>query len=163
MATREPHDAVTIRLATTGDAPAISALVIRTLRETNAKFYSAAMIEAVAANFSVEQVAARMEERIVLVATVAGVIAGTASLNQATVRTVFVSPDRQRQGIGAALMARILGLASEQGLDTLTVPSSINAEPFYRKLGFGHVRDRIEGTERIIIMSRTLAPAGEQN
>jgi N-acetylglutamate synthase-like GNAT family acetyltransferase len=162
MAQREPDDEVTIRRAKAGDAAAISTLVIRTLHETNATFYTAAVIESVAANFSVEQVAARMAERFVLVATIADRVVGTASLEQGTIRTVFVSPDRQGRRIGAALMARIVDIAREQGLDSLTVPSSINAEPFYRKLRFGYLRDRIEGDERIVIMGRTIAPAGER-
>ncbi|WP_244548384.1 GNAT family N-acetyltransferase [Bosea vaviloviae] len=163
MPTREPHDAVMIRQATIDDAPAISAIVIRTLRETNAKFYAAEMIETVVANFSVDRVEARMAERVVLVATIAGIVVGTASLHQTTVRTVFVSPDRQGQRIGATLMARILDIAREQGLDSLTVPSAINAEPFYRKLGFRSIQDKIEDAGRIIIMSKTLVPADERN
>ncbi|PZN97848.1 MAG: GNAT family N-acetyltransferase [Hyphomicrobiales bacterium] len=154
----EPHDAVLIRQATKDDAPAISAVVIKTLRETNVKFYTADMIDAVATNFSVDQVEARMAERVVFVATIAGNVVGTASLHQGTVRTVFVLPDRQGRRIGSTLMARILDVAREQGLDSLTVPSAINAESFYQKLGFVYLSDKFEGSERIIIMRKELAP-----
>lgn len=162
MPTREPHNAVTIRQATIDDAPAISAVVIRTLRETNAKFYTAEMIEAAAANFSVDQVKARMAERVVLVATIAGIVVGTASLHQTTVRTVFVSPDRQGQRIGERLMESVLAIAAEQGLGQVTVPSSINAEGFYAKLGFVHLRDEFHGAERVILMTKALLSQIEQ-
>ena len=156
-----PH-ALEIRRAETADARIISDLVIRTLRETNSRHYSLDLLEGVIANFSSDKVALRMADRIVLVAADEGDLVGTASLHENWVRSVFVRPDRQGQGIGARLIESVLAIAVEQRLGQVTVPSSINAEAFYGKLGFVHLRDEFQGAERVILMTKTLPSQTEQ-
>ncbi|POR51879.1 GNAT family N-acetyltransferase [Bosea psychrotolerans] len=151
-----------IRRATSADAQIISDLIIRTLRETNARYYSPDILETVIANFSSDKVALRMGDRSVLIAMTERDIAGTASLHGNWVRSVFVRPDRQGQGIGARLMESVLAIAAEQGLGQVTVPSSVNAEGFYAKLGFVHLRDEFHGAERVILMTKVLLSQIEQ-
>lgn len=165
MADGEPmsHDAVEIRQATLADVDEISAVVLRCLSETNAQYYDADTLAAVAENFSPSRVAARLTERTVLVARVENAIVGTASLHGTWVRSVFVRPDRQGGGIGARLMRAIEERAGAQGIRQITVPSSINAEGFYRRLSFVHLRDEFQGRERVILMVKSLASAGGQS
>jgi putative acetyltransferase len=45
-------------------------------------------------------------------------------------------PPAVRKGVGSALVRAIEGLAREHGLSHLQLDASVNAEPFYRALGF---------------------------
>jgi len=52
------------------------------------------------------------------------------------------------------LMDVLEDFAREQAVSTLSVPSSITAEGFYRKRGFAFIRDEFHGDERTIIMKK---------
>lgn len=151
-------DAITIRPAVIDDADAISRITLQALHQTNAADYTPAVIAAVAANFSPAAVAARMASRRVLVAVAQAGVVGTASLDGATVRSVFVQPDGHGRGIGTALMAAIERLARADGLPRLVVPASVTAEGFYARLGFVALRDEYHGAERTIVMTKQLLP-----
>ncbi|MBR0839493.1 GNAT family N-acetyltransferase [Bradyrhizobium liaoningense] len=146
----------TIRPAHEDDADDISAVILRALRETNAKDYTAEIIERVERSFSPDAVRQLIGTRTVFVAAFGSRLVGTASLDGSVVRTVFVAPDVQAQGIGKLLMAEIERTARERSIPSLTVPSSVTAEAFYARLGFEAVRDSYYGDERTIIMERSL-------
>jgi N-acetylglutamate synthase-like GNAT family acetyltransferase len=146
----------TIRPALEDDADAISAVILCTLRETNAKDYTIEIIERVERSFSPIAVRQLIAKRTVLVATTGSRIVGTASLDGSVVRTVFVAPDAQFRGVGKLLMAEIEHTARERNIPVPAVPSSVTAETFYARLGFKAVRDAYHGDERTIIMERPL-------
>lgn len=146
----------TIRPAREDDAADISAVVLRALRETNAKDYTDEIIERIEQSFSPDAVRELIGKRTVYIATLGSRVVGTASLDGSVVRTVFVSPDVQARGIGKMLMAEIERTARVRNIASLTVPSSITAESFYARLGFKAVRDSYHGDERTIIMERWL-------
>jgi len=151
---------VRLRLAirqSTTSAVRISTIIVQALRETNARGCSAAIIDCAAANFSPSDIVARVADRLVLVATIDEKIVGTASLHQSTVRIVFVRPDRQKRGIGSALMREIERSAGTRSVAELTAPSSVTAEAFYRRLGFIPLRDEFHGEGRTIIMTKQLS------
>lgn len=145
-----------IRPAREEDSGEISAVILRALRETNARDYTDEIIERVERSFSPSAVMELIGKRTVLVASVGSRVVGTASLDGGVVRTVFVAPDVQTQGIGKRLMAEIERIARERNIASLTVPSSVTAEAFYAQLGFKAVRDSYFGDERTIIMERSL-------
>ena len=58
---------IQIRRATPQEADEISRIIVQALRQTNAQDYAPEIIEAVAANFTPDRVAALMRERHVLV------------------------------------------------------------------------------------------------
>ncbi|NTF86300.1 GNAT family N-acetyltransferase [Agrobacterium rhizogenes] len=145
-----------VRPARESDADAISAVILSALRETNAKDYSQDIIARVTQSFSPAAVKKLMVSRTVLVAMKGGDVVGTASLDGAVVRTVFVSPSVQGQGSGTRLMTEIERIAYIKGVTLLTVPSSVTAEAFYARLGFKAVGDSYHGDERTIIMERSL-------
>lgn len=145
-----------VRPARDEDANDISAVVIRTLRETSAKDYASEIIARLENNFSPNAVLATIGRRTVLVAVMDGRVVGTASLDGDKIRTVFVSPDVQTRGVGKQLMAEIVLAARARGIALLTVHSSISAETFYSQLGFSAVRDNYFGEERTIIMEQSL-------
>jgi GNAT superfamily N-acetyltransferase len=146
----------TIRPALEDDADEISAVILRTLRETNAKDYAREIIERVEHSFSPSAVLQLIGKRTVIVATIGRRVVGTASLEGSIVRTVFVAPDVQARGIGKLLMAAIERTARERSIPRLAVPSSLTAETFYARLGVRGVRDSCHGDERTIIMERSL-------
>lgn len=146
----------TIRSARANDTSEISAVILRALRETNAKDYTDEIIERVERSFSPDAVLQLIGKRTVFVATVGSRVVGTASLDGSVVRTVFGAPDVQARGIGKLLMAEIERTARERNIASLTVPSSVTAEAFYARLGFVAVRDSYHGDERTIIMERLL-------
>jgi GNAT superfamily N-acetyltransferase len=151
-----PEKEVNITAATAADAEAISRVVVRALREVNARDYPPGIIDAVAANFTPEAILEHTARRTVLVAGVAGEIVGTASLDSDRVRSVFVRPDHHGKGIGAALMQKVESLAAAKGLRRLVLSSSITAEGFYRRLGYAAVRHEFHGEERTIVMEKYL-------
>ncbi|QAY86913.1 GNAT family N-acetyltransferase [Pseudomonas arsenicoxydans] len=145
-----------IRNAMNADAPAISRMIIGTLRESNAQDYSSEIINQVEQSFSPQAILRLLTQRQVIVATLESHIVATASLDQDVVRSVFVEPAYQGNGIGRKLMTRIQSIATTEGLNLLRVPSSITAEGFYASLGFKKIRDVFHESERTIIMSKTL-------
>ncbi|UWU12774.1 GNAT family N-acetyltransferase [Rhizobium sullae] len=147
-----------IRAAHADDASAISDVIVTALRESNAKDYPPAVIERIEQNFSPTAVLALIGRRKVFVAVSGRRVIGTASLEGDVVRTVFVSPASQGQGVGRRLMAAVEDSAREVGMETLSVPSSVTAEQFYAGLGYRAIRESYHGEERTIIMQRHLVP-----
>lgn len=150
---------ISIRKARLEDAAAISTLIIAAIKETNASDYPASFIEKLPENFSPERIVSRMLARETFISVNNGTVTGTASLDKSTIRSVFVMPRLQGLGIGLALMKHIEELATKNQIKELTVPSSITAEGFYRKLGYAKVREEYEGVEKIIIMSKITSPS----
>jgi N-acetylglutamate synthase-like GNAT family acetyltransferase len=147
---------IEIRRATEEDAESISRVILAALRKTNAKDYSPDTIARVEQSFSPSAVSALFRKRKVFAAVVHDTVVGTASLDGTAVRSVFVAPELHGRGIGKRLMAVVEQTARADGVDVLTVPSSVTAELFYAKLGFQAVRDSYYDDERTIIMERSL-------
>ncbi|MGM4922980.1 GNAT family N-acetyltransferase [Tardiphaga sp. 215_C5_N2_1] len=147
-----------IRPAQAGDAADISRVIIRALRETNAKDYTPDIIARVELSFSSAAVERLIDQRDVFVAEMDNRVVGTASLDGQTLRTMFVLPDVQGRGIGRLLVQRIERVARERQLAILTVPATVTAEAFYARLGFTAVREAYHGEERTIVMERVLSP-----
>ena len=145
-----------IRRALPVDAQAISKVVIAALQESNARDYSPEVIAQVEQNFCPTSIMTLMKQRQMYVAVVEQHVVGTASLDQAVVRSVFVSPRHQGRGIGQQLMARLMEAAIAAQVEELRVPSSLTAESFYAQLGFHTVRDEFLGAERTVIMALRL-------
>lgn len=93
---------------------------------------------------------------MVFVALADNRVVGTASLDGQVVRTVFVRPRLQGQGIGRQLMNAVEQTAKRLGVEILSVPSSVTAARFYRRLGYSVVRETFHGEERTIVMERRL-------
>ncbi|NWA85826.1 GNAT family acetyltransferase [Pseudomonas sp. D2002] len=145
-----------VRLAQTTDAEGISQVILAALHSSNARDYPAEVIARVASNFTPDAVLALLQRRVVLVAVQEQVIVATAALDGNVVRSVFVNPSLQGQGIGRLLMIEIELRAREAGVTVLSVPSSLTAEPFYTKLGFNAVRNVYHGNERTLVMEKAL-------
>lgn len=146
-----------VRLAQASDAEGISQVILAALHSSNAGDYPADVIARVASNFTPQAVLHLLARRTVLVAIRDQLIVATAALDASVVRSVFVNPVLQGQGIGRQLMVDIEQRAREAGVTVLSVPSSLTAEPFYTKLGFHTVRDVYHGNERTLVMEKALS------
>lgn len=149
-----------IRLATKEDAAAISRIVITALRESNASDYPPEVIDRVEQSFTPEAVAALLDKRMVFVASLHSALIATASLDGDVVRSVFVDPAHQGNGVGRRLMETLHAQAINAGMAKLRVPSSLTAEDFYAGLGYRKVRDEYHGAERTVVMEKTLQACG---
>ena len=149
---------IAIRRATTDDSGAVHEIVLRALRETNARDYPASVIDRLILTLP-EKVASNLDTWHAFVAIVDGRVVGTASLSGHTVKSVFVHPDYQRRGVAAKLMGEVENAALAQSVRSLDVQSSITAQPFYAMWGFNIVREEFYGEERTIVMSKALAGA----
>jgi N-acetylglutamate synthase-like GNAT family acetyltransferase len=141
--------AIPIRPATDADAEAISALIRRTVQVSNAADYDAATIAAICKNFTPALVLEKMATRDVFVAhTPDGDLCGTISLGNGKLHSLFVDPDRQRNGIGRRLVAYLEQHARRSGLRELQLSSSLTARPFYAQLGYQdiHFEPRADGS-----------------
>ena len=156
--TKAVCDPILIEPATAADAEAISRVIGRTLRETNARDYPPKVIETLVEVFSPERIAAYIADRDVYVASVGGRIVGTASLQGSVVRALFVDPGHQKHGVGAKLMDTVerLGLARSNAV--VTVNSSLTALGFYQKRGYVALGERLHGDgDRTIVMEKRFA------
>ncbi|MGC5703419.1 GNAT family N-acetyltransferase [Pseudomonas sp. NFXW11] len=145
-----------IRPAVEADASEVSRVILAALVTSNAQDYPASVIERVQASFTPNAVLHLMRQRQMFVATVDGVLVGTASLDGHAVRSVFVDPLHQGGGVGRQLLAAVEQAARQAGVIRLRVPSSVTAEGFYARLGYIRVGEHYQDQELTLIMERDL-------
>jgi GNAT superfamily N-acetyltransferase len=128
------------------DAEAVSALIQRTMRESNSHDYSLDRLQPLIDYFSPEKVRRLGQERVCLVAEADRQLIGTAALDGAELATFFVLPEHQGKGIGRRLLAAIEELARMQGITHITVDSSLTGTAFYARMGYLRTGVEREGT-----------------
>jgi putative acetyltransferase len=114
------------------------ALFLDTIRRVNSRDYSPGQIRAWASDeIAPAEWAARFAGRFVAVAESSGQIAGFAELEpDGHIDRFYVSADRQRQGVGRALLRAVVEEAVGQGIVRLFTEASITARPFFEREGF---------------------------
>jgi putative acetyltransferase len=130
-----------IRKATAADAPALCALVQRSIR-TNSSAYPPEIIDMMCANFTPDKFLERMTERDVFAAIQDDTFAGTVSfsLPRSKLYSLFIEPRVQRGGTGQRLVQHIEQHAKALGCTFLQLSASIPAQPFYERLGYETVK-----------------------
>ena len=145
------------------DAPAVSALIVETMRVSNARDYTEAEIAALVAKERPEDILERASWTHFYVAEDGGGIVGCGaigpfwgSLTESCLFSIFVRPDRQGQGVGRAIVAALE--ADEYALRArrIHVNASITGLGFYRRLGydFSDGGDRL-GDEKLYRLEKT--------
>ena len=127
------------------DAPALRAVFESAIRGTASRDYSPLQVDAWAPReHDTGAWAARMQGLQPFVALVDGRIAGYADLQPSGyIDHFFVAADEGGQGVGGALMRRLLARAAERGLAELTSHVSLTAQPFFAHFGFEVVEHRV--------------------
>ena len=133
------------------DAEAVSALIRRTMRESNSRDYPLELLQPLIDYFSPEKVRRLSQERVCLVAEANEQLIGTAALDGAELATFFVLPEYQGQGIGTRLLAAIEEQARMQGITYITVDSSLTGVAFYARMGYLRTGVDREGTAGVQI------------
>jgi putative acetyltransferase len=87
---------------------------------------------------SLRELIANPDREVRLIAEIDGAPVGIGALvvERSELRACYVSPDAARRGCGRRLVEEIERLARARGLTRLEVASSLNAEPFYARLGY---------------------------
>ncbi len=127
---------LTLRPFEPSDAEAVSQLIVDNLWHVNVRDYGEAVVTELARFYAPEGVRHYAQAGEMIVARIGPTLVGTATLQQARVRNVFVSPLCHGQGIGRRLMAHLEDAARRQGLTTLALRAGLGAVAFYQKLGY---------------------------
>ena len=128
-----------------GDAPALRAVFESAIHGTARRDYSQLQVDTWAPReHDAAAWAARMQGLRPFVARVDGAIAGYADLQPGGyIDHFYVAATAGGQGVGGALMRRILARAGELGLAELTSHVSLTAQPFFAHFGFEVVEHRV--------------------
>jgi putative acetyltransferase len=169
----EPTDDATpirIRAAVDADAESIVRVHFHAVRTTAAEFYSPAVLESWSREpdqrrfTRLRHVIAERDTPVVIAdhgGTVVGF--GIVALSSNEITAVYVHPRAGRRGVGGLVLAELERLAIANGLVSLHLSASVNAERFYRRHGF-LVLERgthclPDGTEMSCVnMTKSLSP-----
>lgn len=147
---------IKLRVAGEEHAEAIGKVVREAIRRVNAKDYPPQEIDRLVSNFSTLDILAFLKERLTLVAVHDDTVVGTGALQGSEIKSVFVSPDLHRKGIGSLLLRELERAASKRGLKELIVSSSLAGVKFYSALGYLEERRNFFGDEETVLMTKLI-------
>jgi putative acetyltransferase len=129
---------LSIRVAVDDDATAIWRVHSAAIRETCAGHYPPGVIAAWVERLKPESYRGVLRRGGVVIAEDNARVVGFGQIDlpNGEIQAVYVSPDVQGQGVGAALLAHLEELAGRQGMSRVTLKATINAECFYAAHGW---------------------------
>lgn len=137
------NEKLLIRLFVESDAGAVQTIIHRGLREINGKDYPAELIEEYCAYFTLEKIKGQANSAHMYVAVSGDKIVGTGSIapywgskTESILLTIYVLPERIRQGIGTAIINALEQDEYFVRANRVEIPSSVTAVKFYQKLGY---------------------------
>ena len=147
---------IEIRKATDADVVPLSGLIRHTIRVSNSKDYDQQSIDMLCSIFEPEQVAKRIENEHILLCFSGVNLIGTAGLRRDYLRSLFIEPTYQRQGLGKVLVANIEEIARQNAIPEILVESSVTARQFYEALGYEFVEFQPYPEGSFILMRKAL-------
>lgn len=131
-------DTMHIRTATLEDQDKITKLFRETILQINSKDYSDEQVETWAARADhTSKWRDRIRHQYFIIAEREGEILGFGSINRdGYLDTIFVHKDHQHEGVGTALLDKLLVYSREQGRSEVFTEASLTARPFMEKHGF---------------------------
>ena len=146
--------AMLIRRFVPEDAQAVSELIIKTMRVSNARDYSTEDMETLIQHQRSEDVLQKASRTHFYVAENEGAIIGCGAIGpnwgskeESCLFTIFVAPDRQGQGIGRSIVEVLERDEYALRAKRIEVPASITGLEFYRKLGYDYKDGKREPDE----------------
>lgn len=127
------------RKATVADVVPLSGLIQRTIRVSNTKDYDQRSIDRLCAIFGPKPLTERIENELILLCFAGPNLVGTVGLKGDYLRSLFVDPTFQGQGLGKVLTTRIEEEARQRAIPKLMLHSSLTARSFYAALGYEFV------------------------
>ncbi|KAA0255409.1 MAG: GNAT family N-acetyltransferase [Acidobacteria bacterium] len=132
--------AFSLRRAGVADAEGIHAVHTASIRSLCRGFYTDAQIETWTGVLVPERYRLVLEDtgRQVWVAQGPEGLAGFGQLNPVSreLEALYVHPDHAGSGVGRALLCHLEGLAKESGAGALRLTATLNAVPFYERMGW---------------------------
>lgn len=142
------------------DARQVCNLLRKSQREVLSNHYRKEVIDMFCKRITQKRMIERAKEQEIFVAAEGKIVLGVNGLSGNEVRRFHVLPSYHGKGIGRRLMENIERIARTRGIKKLIVKSSINAEGFYKKMGFKRVRKTMEVLDNIrfpeILMEKKL-------
>ena len=137
--------AITVRRFVPQDAEAVSALVVRTLRISNAKDYPADYIEATVAQHCPNNILQRASWTHFYVACDGETPVGCGAIGsywgsetESSLFTIFVLPELHGCGIGRFIIQTLEQDELFIRAERVEIPASLTAAEFYRRLGYDY-------------------------
>lgn len=127
------------RNATVADVVPLSGLIQRTIRVSNSKDYDQKSIDMLCAIFEREPLTERIKNETIFLCFAGANLVGTVGLKGDYLRSLFVDPAFQGQGLGKVLTARIEEEARQRAIPEMMLHSSLTAREFYAALGYEFV------------------------
>lgn len=127
-----------VRPAAGDDATAIWRVHTAAIRETCAVYYPPQVIAAWIERLKPASYGGVLRRGGVVIAEDNGAVVGFGQIDlpNGEIQAVYVSPDAQGQGVGAALLAHLEHIGGALGLTRMTLKATINAEHFYAARGW---------------------------
>ena len=145
--------AYTVRRFQTSDAEVVAALIAGTLRETNARDYTAGYIESTIKRLSPAHLIQRATWTHFYVICDESTIIGCGAIgpywdkeDESSLFTIFVLPAYQGKGVGKMILDTLEQDVYFLRAKRVEIPSSITACGFYRKMGYQY-KNGIETTD----------------
>ncbi len=132
------HSGMKIRRARPEDLPYVAAVHRASILGLCAQHYSAVQLSQWTDALRPEGYAALLASREFLVAEQEGEVLGFGVLDfsESLINATYVSPKAVRRGVGRRLLEAMETLARQQGATRLRLSSTLNAVPFYQRLGY---------------------------
>ena len=134
---------MTIRRFTEEDAKAVSALIIRTIRISNARDYSVELMEELVKTETPDHVLQRASWTHFYVVEEEGESVGCGAIgpywgreDESSLFSIFVDPDCQGKGIGRAIVEKLEQDEFALRAVRIEIPASITGLSFYQKMGY---------------------------
>lgn len=135
---------IDIRRFSEADAPAVAALIQRTLKISNAADYPPREIDKLVRQHTPEYIRERASWTHFYVACEDGGVVGCGAIgpnwgrsDESCLFTIFVDPDRQGRGVGRRVVETLESDEYCLRASRVHVNASITARGFYHKLGYG--------------------------
>ena len=141
MARVAVNSGMEIRTARLGDRSAIATVHRESVEAVSPGAYDEAALTVWAASIPAVEYAIEDAGTAFLVAEVDGAVAGfaAASLDDPELDKLYVAPSHQDASAGRALVDAVADAVRGRGGDSLYVEASVNAAPFYERVGFERV------------------------
>ena len=137
------NDVYTVRRFQNSDAEEVSRLIIKTLRTTYIKDYSAEYIENDVKNFSPDGVIKRASWTHFYVVCDKETIVGCGAIgsywgkeDESSLFNIFVLPEYQGKGVGRTIIETLESDEYFLRVKRVEIPASITACEFYKKMGY---------------------------
>lgn len=133
-----------IRPARQGDAERMAVIQLDAIRNSFSGFYSATVISVFSGTITAERLQPGPGRPARLAGILDGDLVAFGSLrDEGMIGGIYAGKAAQRRGVGRSLLLAVEELARKQGLDSLSLDATLNAEGFYALQGYERLGDKL--------------------